>query len=149
MLSRNEIINAKDCKTTQIDIPEWGGAIYLRKWTGKDRSMFWSKSIRASEAGAEVNWDTLFDNQVLVVAMSLCDEEGNKLFTTSDEDLAILSAKDGDVLQRLYTASIELNGMTAKSTEEAAKNLSAIQKDDSTSDLPANLDTQSENSLNG
>jgi hypothetical protein len=111
--------------------------------------MFWTKSIRASEAGAEVNWDTLFDNQVLVVAISLCDEDGNKLFDTIEKDLAILAAKKGDVLTRLYTKAIEMNGLTAKSTEEAAKNLSAIRKDDSTSDLPANLDTQSENSLNG
>jgi len=122
MLSRDEIINIKDCKVTAVEIPEWGGTVYLRKWTGKDRSFFLSKSICESDDGAGVNWDTLFDNQVLVVALSLCDENGAKLFTTSTEDLEILSSKDGNVIQMLYQKSLLLNGLAKESIEGAAKN---------------------------
>jgi hypothetical protein len=130
---RNAIINAKDCNIKPEEVPEWGCTVYLREWNGKDRSMFWSRSIRANENGAEVNWDTLFDNQVLAVAMSLCDEEGNKLFDTTDKDLTVLAAKKGDVIQRLYTKSIEINGLAANSVEEAAKNSLPAQSEDSIS----------------
>ncbi|MDD5006654.1 MAG: hypothetical protein PHS33_09175 [Candidatus Omnitrophica bacterium] len=122
MLSRDEIINIKDCKITAVEIPEWGGTVYLHKWNGKDRSLFLRESIRKNDDGAGVNWDTLFDNQVLVVALSLSDENGAKLFSTSPEDLEILSLKDGNVIQMLYEKSLILNGLAQKSLEEAAKN---------------------------
>jgi hypothetical protein len=122
MLSRDEIINIKDCKVIAVEIPEWNGTVYLHKWTGKDRSFFLSKSICESDDGAGVNWDNLFDNQVLVVALSLCDENGAKLFTTSTEDLEVLSLKDGSVIQRLYEQSLILNGLAKKSLGDAAKN---------------------------
>ena len=146
-LNRDAIIGIKDYGSKEVEVPEWGGSVYLRKWTGKDRSLFWSKSVKASDEGAEMNWDTLFENQTLVVAMSLCDENGDKLFSTTDEDLAILGAKDGDIIQRLYTESLLINGLAQSSIGEAAKNLNAVQNDDSISDSLENLDIQSENSL--
>jgi len=132
MLNRDAIVNIKDCKVTAVEVPEWGGTVYLRKWTGKDRSFFLSKSIRESDDGAGVNWDTLFDNQVLVVALSLSDENGAKLFSASQEDLEILSSKDGNVIQMLYQEALILNGLAKKSLENAAKNLNPVQNEDST-----------------
>jgi hypothetical protein len=134
MLSRDEIINIKDCKVKTVEIPEWGGTVYLHKWTGKERSLFLSKSIHENDGGAGVNWDTLFDNQVLVVALSLSDENGTKLFSTSSEDLEILSSKDGNVIQMLYKEALLLNGLAKESVEEAAKNSESIPKSGSISD---------------
>jgi hypothetical protein len=146
-LNRDAIVGVKDYGLKEVEVPEWGGSVYLRKWTGKDRSLFWSKSVKASDEGAEMNWDTLFENQTLVVAMSLCDENGDKLFTTTEEDLAVLGAKDGDVIQRLYTESLLINGLAQISLEESAKNSSPAQSDDSISDLPESSGAQSESSL--
>jgi len=133
MLDRNAIKNVNDRKTATINVPEWGGDVYIRKWSGKDRSMFFQKSIKGSNEAAELNWDTLFENMTLVVALSLCDENGVALFTTKQEDIDILASKDGDVIQKIYQESLILNGLAKRSLEDAAKNLNPVQKENSIS----------------
>lgn len=122
MLSRDSIINAKDFGMEKLDVPEWGGEVCLKKWSAKDRNAYLSKSVNVDETGGHVNWDTVFDNMVLAVALSLCDENGIRLFTDSPEDLKILADKDGSVIQKLYEQTLIINGLAKKSIEEAAKN---------------------------
>jgi hypothetical protein len=74
------------------------------------------------EEGGHVNWDKIFDNQIIAVAFSLCDENGTRLFSDSEEDLKILSSKNGEVIQRLFDEVLIINGLASKSKEEAAKN---------------------------
>ena len=133
MLNRDSIINRKDFGLKEVDVPEWDGSVFLRKWSGKDRSLFLSKSVDLSDDNPKVNWDTMFGNQVLAVAMSLCDENGEKLFSTTQEDLDILATKNGNVIQTLYEEALILNGLAKKSLEDAAKNLKPVQGEDSTS----------------
>ena len=132
MLTRDSIINIQDYDLKEVQVTEWGGSVYLRKWSGKDRSYFWSKSIIADESGAKVNWDSMFNNMVLAVSLSLCDGLGCRLFSNSDKDLAILGSKNGDVIQRLYSEAISMNGLAADSLNEAAKNSENIPSSDST-----------------
>jgi len=122
MLNRDSIIAVKDFGIEKIDIPEWGGEVCLKKWSAKDRNTYLSKSVNVDETGGHVNWDTVFDNMVLTVALSLCDENGDRLFADSQEDLKILSDKDGSVIQKLYEETLIINGLAKKSIEEAAKN---------------------------
>ena len=133
MLNRDAIVNMNDRKIVLINIPEWGGDVFIRKWSGKERSLFLSKSIKADGNGAEVNLDSLYDNMALVVAMSLCDEVGTRLFTAEQEDIAILSSKDGEIIQRIYQEALVLNGLAKKSIEDAAKNSESVPKSDSIS----------------
>jgi hypothetical protein len=133
MLDRNSIISIDDRKTISIDIPEWGGNVLIRKWSGKDRAVFVAKSIKADNSGAEINWDTLYNNFALAVALSLCDENGDRLFTSEQADIDILASKDGAVIQKIYQEALVLNGLAKKSIEDAAKNFNAIQSEESIS----------------
>lgn len=149
-LSKEAILKAPITGLKQIEIPEWGGSIYLRKWSGKDRNKFLAASVSISGNGdVEVNYNSLFDNMVKAVALTLCDETGLRLFDDSEEDVSLLGNKEHDVLQRLYNESIELNSLKAGSVEEAAKNSSAILNEGSISGLQESSDLLSENSLNG
>lgn len=122
MLSRDSIVNVKDFGLKEIEVSEWGGSVFLKKWSAKERNMYMAKSVNIDETGGHVNWETIFDNMILAVALSLCDNEGKRLFTDSPEDLEILSNKNGDVLQKLFEEIMVINGLATKSIEEAAKN---------------------------
>lgn len=144
MINKESIINIRDFGVKTIEIPEWGGIFYIRKWSGKDRSIFWSKPVTKD---GEFNWKNLFDNQALVVALSICDEEGKQLFTTSEEDLDLILSKNGDALQKIYEESLIYNGLAAKSIEESAKNSSPVLSENSISGLQENSNAQSANYL--
>jgi len=131
MLNRDSILNARDFGLKEVEVPEWGGEVYLRKWSAKDRSAYISKSVNVDEGGGHVNYETIFDGQVWAVAMSLCDEEGKRLFT--DDEIDLLAAKNGDVIQKLCEEVFKLNGLAEKSVEEAAKNSESNPKSDSIS----------------
>lgn len=130
-LTKDAIIQAQDFSLVPMDVPEWGGRIYLRKWTGKDRALFFSKSIRPEGDSAGIDWDTLFDNMVLAVALSVCDEGGSRIFNTSEADMSLLGSKNGDVIQRIYTEALKINGMGQDAVEDAAKNSTTIPNESS------------------
>jgi hypothetical protein len=134
MLNRDSIIGAKDFGVEKFSVPEWGGEVCLKKWSADERNTYTKKSIEMDEEGGHVNWDTIFDNQIVAVALSLCDESGARLFSDSEEDLKLLASKNGEVLQRLFEKVLLMNGLAEKSTEEAAKNSGSTPKSDSISD---------------
>lgn len=132
MLNRDSILGARDFGLKEIDVPEWGGTIYLRKWSAKDRNAYIGKSVNVDEDGSgHVNYEAIFDSQVWAVAMSICDEDGKRLFT--DDELDLLATKNGDVIQRLCEEVYKLNGLAEKSVEESAKNSESNPKSDSIS----------------
>ena len=134
MLNREAILNARISNLKTIEVPEWGGSVYLRKWTGKDRNRFLEDSVKISSGGdVEVKYDKLLDNMLKAVALSLCDETGTRLFEDSEEDIALLADKEADVLQMLYDEVMALNALNSTATADAAKNSSAIQRGDSIS----------------
>ena len=36
-LTRNEILAVDDLQTQKVDVPEWGGSVYVRGLTGSER----------------------------------------------------------------------------------------------------------------
>ena len=116
MLSRDSIIAVKDFGIEKIDVPEWGGEVCLKKWSAKERGIYLSMAFNESE----VKMDEVANSMVSAVAMSLCDEDGKRLF--NDDELDILAGKNGEVIERLCKEVYKLNGLAANSIEESAKN---------------------------
>jgi hypothetical protein len=142
-MTRQEIL---DCKfgSKEIEIPNMGN-VYIRKWSGKDRAKFLQASISVDSGNVDVKYEKIFDNMALVVALSLCDESGKRMF--NDDEIDIVGDLDADVIQTIYQASLEMNSLAPKSIEEAAKNSLATLNEDSISGLQEKSDAQSENSL--
>jgi hypothetical protein len=120
VLNRDSIIGAVDFGIKEHEVPEWGGTVYLRKWSAKDRNAYIAKSVSVDENGGHVNYENVFDSVVWAVAMSLCDENGIRLF--ADNEIDILAQKNGDVMQKLCEEVYRLNGLASNSIEESAKN---------------------------
>jgi hypothetical protein len=112
LLNRQSILDADDSSKDLacVDLPEWGGAAFVRVMTGSQRDRL--EIIHAKGAG---------DNfRARVVAFTLCDERGRLIF--NEADIPALGAKSGAVLDRISEVAIRVNKLGPKDLEDAAKN---------------------------
>ena len=119
-LSKKQILEAKDIKTKEYDVPEWGGAIYLRVISGADRDVF-------EQAFSDKKMEA-FRTRFLV--MTICDDDGEKLFTADEMDA--LNKKSSVVLNRIFDAAWELNAFTSKAVEDLGNGSPSDQSGSST-----------------
>lgn len=112
ILGKDQILAAPDLKTTEVEVPEWGGTVRLRALSALDVSRF----LEARDADGEVSLKGLGT----LVALSAVDEAGNRLFGASDVDA--LLGKSHAAVERLAREALALNGMHRDGAEEAEKN---------------------------
>lgn len=116
-LTRDAVLKAQDVKTEKVEIPEWGGEIYIRCMTGEERSRY--DNLAYSLRGEKVEVNRMNFRERLLV-FTLCDESGNKIF--EEEDISLLAKKSGAILDRLYVVSARVNGMRKEDMEQLGKN---------------------------
>lgn len=117
-LSRDQILEADDLDREQVDVPEWGGPVYVREMTAAERDAFEAEILdRKSDGEVEVDLQNI---RARLLVRVLCDEDGDRLF--DDADIEPLSRKSGAVMGRLFQVAQKLNGLTAQDIEEIAGN---------------------------
>ncbi|WP_321902090.1 hypothetical protein [Paraburkholderia tropica] len=127
MLTREQILAARDLGFEDVPVPEWGGDVRIGVMGGK---------VRGALMDALVEKQPVERFQALMLASTIVDENGKQLF--SAEDVEQLSDKNTDVLVRLVAVAMRLNKIGQKATEDAEKNSEAAQSGSSGSDSPAN-----------
>jgi hypothetical protein len=109
-LTAADIFAADDSATIDVEVPEWGGIVKVRKLT----------------AGESIEFGEIQQRDSLLKLIELCavDERGARLF--SKDDLGRLASKAYDVCIRLHVAAAKLNGLAGNpSAQAAAKNASS------------------------
>ncbi len=109
---RDRILQSK-AKVHAVEVPEWGGTVYVRQWTVAERQDFRMAYEKAEKEGKAADLVTL------LVAMSVCDKDGKREFL--DEEAALLKAQSAVVLDRVALEAMRFNGLLPESVE-AAKN---------------------------
>ena len=128
LLTKSAILAANDLKTQDVDVPEWGGAVRVRAFSGRERDAFEASMVRGDGKDRKVD---LTNMRARLVALSVVDEAGQRVFT--DEEVDLLGAKSGAALDRVFAVAQELNGLSGADVEALAKNSSAAQSGVSTS----------------
>lgn len=121
-LTREQILAAIDQKIEAVEVPEWGGTVYVRNLTGKARDAFESSRYKMVNGKPEIIHQ---NTRAALLAASLCNAEGLLIFT--QQDIEALGEKNGAVLDRLFDVAQRLAGMRAKDQEERAKNSDSAQ----------------------
>jgi hypothetical protein len=116
ILSKDAILGADDMKTIDVEVPEWGGSVRLRTLTGGERDKFESDSIDQRGKSNKMN---LVNLRARLVSLCAVDEGGKRMF--GDSEVSKLGSKSAAVLDRLFQAAQELNGMTQKDVEELSE----------------------------
>jgi|WetSurMetagenome_2_1015567.scaffolds.fasta_scaffold26577_4 hypothetical protein len=110
MLSREQILVAKETLAGTIAVPEWGGDVGVRRLSAAE-----VVAMRdAADEGNQIDWVAGFLGSVL------CDDAGAALFP--GDDWRQLKTRSIETLLRLSKEAQRLNGIGAEATEAARKN---------------------------
>lgn len=113
ILSRDQILNADDRKTVEVDVPEWGGTVLVRSLTGAERDKFEASMLEMKNGKQRQNFDNF---RARLVSMCLVNEAGELIFNSSD--LKMLGNKSTAALQRVFNKCNEINGLSDADVEE-------------------------------
>ena len=127
LLNKNQILASQDRPFVDVEVPEWGGTVRVMAMSGTARDA-WETSM----FGTDGKYKAADNTRARLVMRCIVDETGALLFTSEAEVLA-LGSKSATALDRVFSASQKLNGLTGESVEEAVGNSNGDQPADSTS----------------
>ena len=110
MLSKADILGAQDFKIESVDVPEWGGTVYVKSLTSRQRD----------EMERRVTGKEMDNLRALFVVWCVCDEKGAPLFDESD--LEAISNKSGAATGRIFNKIMELTQFSDDDLEDLTKN---------------------------
>lgn len=121
VLDRQQIDDVSDRVIVPVDVPEWGGRVFVRSLSGRERDRFDDLNlVEVSEGKLEFNSE---DYRARLAAMSICNEGGTLLYDVANErDIKILADKNGCALERICEKAKEISGLDRKSRESDRKN---------------------------
>jgi hypothetical protein len=136
LLTRDQILDAQDLKSEDVDVPEWGGSVRVRELTASERDAVEAAStsirIEKGQAQTDFNKAVMEGFRARLAAYSIVDEAGNRLFT--DQDMLALGKKSSSAMQRVFDVAMKLSAFTAKDVEELVGKSEAAQSGSSPSD---------------
>jgi len=114
MLTRDQILAARQLPRETVAVPEWGGDVIVSVMSGTDRDA-WEGEI--ARGGKE---DFFRNARARLAARCVIDEAGSKLFTDADVDQ--LGALNWIALERVTKAAQRLNKLTDAEMEDIKGN---------------------------
>lgn len=135
LLTRDDILHAKDFETELVEVPEWGGAVRVRGLTGSARDQYESSMIRygTNERGVPIVEGMNSDNvRARLVALSIVDENDRPMF--SERDVNDLGERSASALERVFRVAQRLSGLSERDVEALKNGLKADQNGSTGSD---------------
>ncbi len=117
-LTRDGILSADDLPREMVEVPEWGGRLWVRSMTGLERDAYEASLLQGGEKDQAARMKNL---RARLVALTAVNEKGERLF--AETDVPALGAKSAKALNRVADASLRMNGIGAADVEELAGNL--------------------------
>ena len=117
-LTREQILACQDIKIEEVQVPEWGGGVFVKSLTGKELDLYQDGIVKMR--GKDVQGINYVNMRSKLVAMALCDAEGKRLF--SETDVETLAAKSAGALNRVFLAAQRISGLDKTEVEDISKN---------------------------
>lgn len=113
LLGKEQLLQSPSLATQDVELPEFGGTLRIREWTGADNDAF-GKAVDGIK----------FDGAMFAaaVAVSAVDDRGNRLFDMNGDLTRIASTWPKSALQRVWNAVQSMNRIGQQGLEDAEKN---------------------------
>lgn len=110
MLDRDRILSAaRNFKRELIDVPEFGGRVWVREFTASECDVFSDLSTRIdAERNPEKREQMARLRTAKVVVWCACNEDGTRLFV--DNDIEALGQAPYVAVNRIANAAVRLSG---------------------------------------
>lgn len=112
-LTKEQILAADDMGLLEVQVPEWGGSVFVRVMTVGERDSYENDWMVNKNKGVE-NFRSKFLQRVL------CDEAGELLFKA--DEIALLAKKSARATTRVWGEAMKHNALTDDDVEDLAKN---------------------------
>jgi len=116
ILTREEILAARDIPEEIVECPEWGGSVLVR-------GLCLGEALRAIKDMAEWPERDVDKMNLWAIAHGICGPDGEPLFT--EEDYEALLKKSSAATLRVAKVFTRISGLGEEAVEETAKNSSA------------------------
>lgn len=110
-LSRDQIFAARDFVLEPLEVPEWGGTVFIRTMSVAHQEAYMAE-LAKRQGGKEFT-----GLQCLLARYTVCGEDGALLF--SDDDLPALNDRGFAAVSRVCDVAMRLNVMSKDAMEEA------------------------------
>jgi hypothetical protein len=108
----------------KIDLPELESPVYIRKWSAAERIEFTNQTVTSidSSGKAEIDTQKVLNQQIRLLQIVVCYEDGKRIFGDSEEDYKELSEVNADIIQALWEEAWNFNNSGKPALDEAIKN---------------------------
>jgi hypothetical protein len=127
-LTRDDILQAQDITIEKVEVPEWGGEVFIKGLTGTERDFFESTIVLFRGKAQQMN---LQDVRARLASLTICDVDGNRLFT--EQNVRALGEKSAAALQRVFRIAQRLSGLSNEDVLELTEGLKQSPLEDSAS----------------
>jgi hypothetical protein len=131
-LTAEDILNANDEVTRSVEVPEWGGRVWVRGLTGSERDLFEGTIIEGRGRQQSVNLKNF--RAKLVVASAVKSEHSKERLFGDPSHVNRLGNKSARALQRVFDMAQELSGLNQQDVEQMTAELGKDQNGSSGSD---------------
>ena len=118
-LTKDQILKADDLDKEIVEVPEWGGSVYVSMLTASERDDFEKTMIVMRDDGtAEKNMENFRAN---LCARTIKNQNGKRMFKTAS-DIQALGDKSAAAVERIFMVAMRLNKIGKKDVEDLTKN---------------------------
>jgi len=118
ILTKDEIFNVQDVVSELVEVPEWGGSVWVYGLTAKERDAFEETMITTGKGRNTKR--NLANLRARLCARCIRNENGKRIF--KGEDIEKLGEKSGKAINRVFEVAQRLSGMTDDDVEELVGN---------------------------
>ena len=124
ILSKQDILNSRKPKKTLIEVPEWGGSVYIKHLTASIAIEFSQLASDKTLNMANTDMNLLF--VIKLLAFSIIDEDENQLFT--EDEIKIMLDTEFIALTGMIDKILCINGMSEQAVKDTQNSFLAIPK---------------------
>lgn len=115
--SKDSILNYKGKGPEPVEVPEWGGTVYVRVMSGAERDAYEDETYHLNGKDLALNRKNA---RARLLVKCLSDDTGKRLF--SDKEADQLGTQPANVLDKVYAVAIKSNGFTSQDVKDLEKN---------------------------
>lgn len=112
-LSRDDILNAQDFRTDEIDVPEWGGTVLVRELSAAEAD---KTGFSMADKQGNIDLSKAEGLAIRVVALGVIDEKHRRVFT--EKDVEALGRRSRLAINRVATRIMQLSGLASETDED-------------------------------